>query len=90
MNEINKPNQCFCEVPSKELIYWTKKRYKEQILTVDLLNSTEDPHEREVIGIVGCLDIDDETFLKIFSNVSKSEQHKLHCRESLKAIIANL
>lgn len=90
MNKSLKPQQCFCEIPSQELIFWAKKRYEEHILTVDLLNTTNDPHEREVIGVVGCLDIDDETFLKIFENVPKSEQHLLHCRESIKTMISKL
>lgn len=84
------PEHCFCQVPKEDLLYWAKKRYQENILTVDLLNTTEDQHEREVISIVACLDVEEATFLKIFERVNLPDHHILHCREQVKKMMTEL
>ncbi len=80
ITELPKPSRCFCMIPRDQLLYWVKKRYSEHISTVDLLNSTNDPREKEVISIVALLDVDDETMLHMMQNVPRDDKHILECR----------
>jgi len=41
------PTHCFCQIPDAELKPWVIKRYQEHHSTMELLQSTDDPHEQE-------------------------------------------
>lgn len=81
------PQHCFCHVPSDELKKWAVKHYCEHYSTVDLLESTNDPHEKEIISIVALLDVDEEMMIKMMGNVNKPDHHIIHCRERVRAIV---
>lgn len=81
------PQYCFCHVSRGELKKWAIKHYCEHYSTIDLLASTNDPHEKEAISIVALLDVDEEMVLKMMGDVNKSEHHLIHCRESVRAIV---
>lgn len=81
------PKHCFCHIPGKELQKWAFQRYKENISTVDLLASTDDPREKEIISAVALLDVDDATLLKMMGDVNLPEHHILHCREKVRVMI---
>ncbi len=81
------PTHCFCQIPTNELKEWAFKRYHEKISTVDLLKSTDDPHEREVICIVSLLDVDEETLFEMMGNVNIPEHRILHCREDTRKLL---
>ena len=85
--ELIRPRHCFCQVPDKELLPWVEKRYRQQIPTVDLIHSTNDPHEKEIISIVALLDVDDESLLEMMGHIEKPEHHILHCRENVKRML---
>jgi hypothetical protein len=80
---ISHPRHCFCQVSEEELRYWATMRYLEQIPTLELLASTDDPHAREVISIVSLLDVDEVTMLAMMGDVNQPEHHVLHCREQV-------
>lgn len=81
------PHHCFCQVPEPELLFWMRKRYVEGISTIELINSTEDSHEREVISIVSMLDLDEDEMLELMGDVEKPVHHIVHCREKLKQML---
>ena len=81
------PTKCFCQVPEKELSYWATKRYKDNHTTMELLTQTNDPRQREVIGIVALLDVDEKSMLNLMGNVDKPEHHIIHCRENVRNLV---
>lgn len=90
MNEHNQdihPGHCFCQIPDNELRVWATKRYKEHHSTMELLMSTNDPHEKEVIGIVALLDVDEESMLQMMGDVDKPTHHIIHCRQHVKQML---
>ena len=85
--EHTHPSHCFCQVPQEELQTWATRRFKEHHSTLELLKSTDDPHEKEVISIVALLDVDEETMLQMMGNVDKPEHHIVHCRANVKELL---
>ncbi len=81
------PGRCFCQFPDAELRPWVVKRYVEHCSTMDLMRSTDDPHEKELISIVAMLDVDDDTMLELMGNVDFPEHHILHCRQNVKRML---
>ena len=51
---------------------------------MELLHSTNDPHQKELIGIVGLIDVDEATMLSLMGNVDKPDHHLIHCRQKVK------
>lgn len=84
------PKHCFCHIPKEELKKWAMKRYRDHYSTVELINSTDDPYEREVISIVALLDADEQTMLDMMGDVDKPGHHIIHCRENVRAIVNKL
>lgn len=84
---ILKPKHCFCEVSREELRPWVDKKYNEHIPTVDLINSTTDPHQKEIISIVALLDVDEETVIEMMGDVDKPTHHIIHCRENVRQLL---
>ncbi len=85
--ELVHPTHCFCQIPKEELRHWAVKRYREKCPTLELIQSTDDPHQKEVISIVATLDVDEESLLKLMGDVDKPEHHIIHCRRRVKAIL---
>jgi predicted urease superfamily metal-dependent hydrolase len=61
---------------------WIKRRYVENIPTVELINTAESEMEVEAISLVGLIDVKEDVLLKAMSEVEKSKNHILECRES--------
>jgi hypothetical protein len=85
--EFIHPTHCFCQFSAAELRKWAEKRYIEQHPTIELLQSSDDPHEKEVISAVALLDVDDDVLLAMMGNVDLPEHHILHCRETVKRML---
>jgi hypothetical protein len=81
------PKNCFCQVSPEELLFWARKRYIENIPTLDLLNSVHEARQKEIISIVALLDADDESLLEMMGDVNLPDHHILHCREEVKKMI---
>jgi hypothetical protein len=86
-SELIHPTHCFCQIPESELRPWVGKRYQEKKPTLELLHSTDDPHEREIISIVAMLDVDEESMLSMMGNVEMPEHHIIHCRQTVKQML---
>ncbi len=86
--DISHPTHCFCQIPTNELKEWAVKKYREKISTVDLLKSTDDPHEKEVICIVSLLDVNEEKLFEMMGDVNLPEHHIIHCREDTRKILS--
>ena len=85
--ELIPPHHCFCEIPDEELRPWVEKRYGEQCPTVELIHSTDDLHQKEIISIVALLDVDEESMLQMMGDVNKPTHHIIHCRENVKRML---
>jgi hypothetical protein len=81
------PRHCFCQIPVDKLRPWAVRKYVEGESTVELIASTDDPHEKEIISIVATLDLDEETMLELMGDVDKPTHHIIHCREDLKQLL---
>ena len=81
------PHHCFCEIPDDELRPWVDKRYRENRSTIELIHSTDDPHQKEIISIVALLDVDDESLLNLMKDVDWPDQHIIHCREDVRKML---
>ena len=81
------PTHCFCQIPDEELRPWVEKRYQQHQSTMELLHSTNDPHQKEIISIVGMLDVDEDTLLEMMGKVDLPDHHIIHCRQHVKAIL---
>ena len=81
------PRHCFCQIPVEELRYWMEQRYLRRIPTLELLEATDDPHEKEVISIVSLLDVDEATMLQLMGDVEMPEHHIVHCREDVRKLL---
>ena len=81
------PHHCFCEIPADVLRPWVEKRYGEHIPTVELIQSTDDARQKEIISIVALLDVDEESMLQLMGDVNKPEHHIIHCRENVKHML---
>ena len=84
---LNRPHHCFCEIPNDELRPWVEKRYGENIPTVELIQSTDDARQKEIISIVALLDVDEQSMLQLMGDVGKPEHHIIHCRENVKRML---
>lgn len=83
-----KPRHCFCHYALDELKKWAMKRYRENYGTTELLSSTQDPHEKELISIVSLLDVDKDTLLSMMGDVRLPEHHILHCHRQLRKMLS--
>lgn len=81
------PVRCFCQIPEAEMRRWARKRYVDHVPTMTLLQSTDDPHVKEIISIVSMLDVDDATLLGVMSGVDMPDVHLLGCREKTRRIL---
>jgi len=81
------PTHCFCQIPDQELRPWVDKRYREHYSTIELPNSTDDPHEKELISIVALLDVDEQSMLQMMGQVDLPEHHLIHCRANVKKML---
>jgi hypothetical protein len=86
--DIIHPTHCFCQIPPHELKEWAFKKYRKNISTVDLLKSTDDPHEKEVICIVSLLDVDEKKLFEMMGDVNMPEHHLIHCREDTRKLLS--
>jgi hypothetical protein len=81
------PTHCFCQIPDDEMRPWVEKRYVDHMSTMDLLKSTDDPHQKEVISIVAMLDVDENTLLGVMGDVDMPDHHIIHCRENVRRML---
>ena len=86
-DELIKPTHCFCMIPDDDLKPWIIKKYRDHIPTLDLMLSTEDSREKEIISIVALIDVDDSLMLKMMENVPRTQEHILECRQNAKRLV---
>ena len=90
--EVNlvQPTHCFCMISDSEMAPWIIKKYRDHISTLDLMLSTTDPHEKEVISIVALIDVDDTVMLRMMQNVDRTDEHILECRLQAKELVETI
>jgi len=78
------PQHCFCHIEIDKLEKWFVKHYVENVSTLELLNSTTDPNEKEAICVVAMFELDEKSMLEMMGDVNLPEHHIIHCREHFK------
>ena len=86
-NNIICPSHCFCEIPDDELRPWAEKKYRDHQSTVELIASTNDLRQKEIISIVALFDVDENTLIRMMGGVDKPTHHIIHCREHVKQML---
>ncbi len=86
-SELVHPKHCFCQIELEDLKPWVIERFVKNRKTIDLLNSTDDPREREIISIISLLDVEEEYMLNMMGDVDLPQHHIIHCRENVKKIL---
>ena len=81
------PTHCFCHFSEDELRPWVVRKFRDHISTTDLLRSTTDPHEREIVSIVSLLDVDEATLSQMMGDINMTGHQVLHCREKVKKML---
>ena len=89
-NPLVQPHHCFCEIPEAQMQPWIIKKFKEHISTLALMQSTDDPSEKEIISIVALIDLDDITMLKMMEAVDLPQEHILECRLHAKQLVDSI
>ena len=90
VDHLKHPTHCFCQIPFHELEKWFRKHYEEGYSTQELLASTDDAQEKEVICIVSMFELDDDSVIRIMGDVNLPEHHILHCREHFREKLQQL
>jgi len=81
------PTHCYCQYTEEELLPWVRKRYQEHRETIDLLTSTDDFSQKEMISIVALLDVDEATLLAMMKNVPRDDDHIIECRNNARLLL---
>lgn len=79
---MKKIKHCFCHYSPNNLIKWIRRRFIENIPTIELINNAESAEEVEAISLVGLIDVKENDLLNIMSDVEKENSHILECRAS--------
>lgn len=66
---------------------WLIQRYVHHKPTVELIHSAASEQDKEVIAIVGMLDVDDNTFLALMRHTGADTDHLLACRDKVKGLL---
>jgi len=78
-----------CSIPIDEIGYWAEKRFIEGISTVELLHQAESDREREIITVVGMLDVDDDKLDGMLKAAKECDCNIFACRSKLKDWLRN-
>ncbi|MFW5829251.1 MAG: hypothetical protein ACOCXA_03220 [Planctomycetota bacterium] len=69
----------------EQLCAIARRKYLDQVPTIQLLREARDHHEREGVGIVALLDVDDGTIECVLDGLSEQQRCELlHCLRALK------
>jgi Cys-tRNA synthase (O-phospho-L-seryl-tRNA:Cys-tRNA synthase) len=69
---------------------WIIKRFVDNGRTIDLLRSTNNAREKEIITMVAMLDLDDDLVRSLMAHAGKTAAHVLACRNRVKGLWAKL
>ena len=84
-----KPEGCFCDYDIDELIEVARKRYVDKVPTVDLMQRSGSPKEKDEVCIVSMLDVDDEKLAELVKKSLIDEKcDVISCRRFLKKQIS--
>ena len=59
---------------------WFRRRYVDEVPTIQLLEKATNEREREAITAIAMLDLDEETMLSLMGDVNMPHHHIIHCR----------
>jgi hypothetical protein len=82
--ELPMPHRCFCRVPIADLRRWARKKYVEQVPTMDLLAMAKTRRQKEAVSIVALLDLPDDQVIRMLTPLARPGCHILACRDHAK------
>jgi len=80
MEMTRSPQKCFCKYPVEDLKDWIVKKYQRNLSTIELLKSTRSQKDKEEIGIVALLDVEDIMVLHAMRGIDDANHNILGCR----------
>ena len=80
LRHLHHPRNCFCNLAFEELEVWFRRRYVDEVPTIQLLEKATNEREREAITAIAMLDLDEETMLSLMGDVNMPHHHIIHCR----------
>jgi len=73
-----------CTIPIDEIGVWAEKRFIDEIPTIELLKQARNDRDREIITVVGMLDVDDAKLHTMLEAAKESDCNIFACRQQLK------
>ena len=86
MNKKNNSSiKCsLCTIPIEELGFWAEKRFINKTPTLELLKQAKTDRDKEIITVVGMLDVDDEQLYQMLGAAKETDCNIFACRQKLK------
>ena len=78
------PRRCFCRVAIGDLRRWARKKYIEQVPTMELLAMAKNPRQKQAVSIVALLDLSDDVVIRMLTPLAKPGCRILACRDHVK------
>lgn len=82
--QLPAPHRCFCRVAIGDLRRWARKKYVEQVPTMELLAMAKNPRQKQAVSIVALLDLPDDVVIRILTPLTKPGCRILVCRDQVK------
>jgi len=82
------PRHCFCQLPMRVLRHWARKRYLEQVPTLELLALAKRPIQQEAVRIVALLDVPNEELVRLLGPLGQPGCRVLECRDAVRRWLA--
>ena len=79
--QLSIPHRCLCRVAIGDLRRWARKKYVEQVPTMDLLAMARSRRQKEAVSIVALLDLPDDVMIRMLTPLAKPGCRILACRD---------
>lgn len=73
-----------CTIPIEEIGVWAERRFIDNISTLELLKLAKNDREKEIITVVGMLDVDDKKLNSMLETAKESDCNIYACRQRLR------
>lgn len=84
LSQFPVPQRCFCRVAIGDLRRWARKKYVEQVPTMELLAMAKNPRQKQAVSIVALLDLPDDVVIRMLTPLAKPGCRILACRDHVK------
>ncbi len=78
------PHRCFYRVAIGDLRRWARKKYVEQVPTMELLAMAKNPRQKQAVSIVALLDLPDDVVIRMLTPLAQPDCRILACRDHVR------